>query len=120
MPNPAPEFTLVPTVKNSTRVVIAAGEGRAYPIIWVKDAINIVVVAWHPVIVARGIGGDRKEHRIVPPRAPVREMVAPCADAVFERQRIKAKRAVRIADKIRITLLPRCEIPTPLGPRLWI
>ncbi len=105
------ELTLLPAVKNSEPVVIAAKVGRADPIVWAKDTIYIVVVGGRPVIVARGISGDRKKNRIVPPRAPVGETVAPCGDAVSERQRIKAEPAVRIANQSRITLPPAVRDP---------
>jgi hypothetical protein len=107
----APELRLF-SAANSRLAVIAAEEGRADPVVWVKHAASIVAVGGHPAIVARGIGGDRKENWIVPPRAPVREMVAPRANAVFERQRIKAKPAVRIADKICIPPPPAVRDPS--------
>src|SRR5262249_24461432 len=63
--------------------VIAAEEGRADPVVWVKDAISIVVIGRNPVIIAGRVGGDCKEDGIMPPRPRVSEAITPRANAIF-------------------------------------
>ena len=53
----------------------------------------------NPIIVARGVGGDREEDGVLPRRALVAQAIAPSANAIADRQRIKAEPAVGIADE---------------------
>src|SRR5580700_7242648 len=79
--------------------VIAAEERRSYPIDRVEDAVAIALIRRNPIIVARGVGGDRKEDGVLPRRALVAHAIAPSANAIADRQRIKAEAAVGIADE---------------------
>jgi hypothetical protein len=79
--------------------VIAAEERGSYSFDRVEDAIAIALIRRNPVIVAHGVGGDRKEDGVLPRRALVAHAIAPSANAIFDRQRIKAEPAVGIADE---------------------
>src|SRR3984893_15850767 len=79
--------------------VITAEERRSYSIYRVEDAVAIALVRRNPIIVARGVGGDREEDGVLPRRALVAHAIAPSANAIFDRQRIKAEPAVGIADE---------------------
>jgi hypothetical protein len=79
--------------------VIAAEERRSHAIERVEDAVAIALIRRHPIIVARGVGGDRKEDGVLPRRALVAQAIAPSANAIPDRQWIKAEPAVGIADE---------------------
>ena len=79
--------------------VITAEEGRSYSFDRVEDPIAIALICRNPVIVAHGVGGDRKEDGVLPRRALVAHAIAPSADAIEDWQRIEAEPAVGIADK---------------------
>src|ERR1700730_18445954 len=79
--------------------VITAEERRSYSIDRVEDAVAIALIRRNPIIVARGVGGDRKEDGVLPRRALVAQAIAPSPNAIADRQRIKAEPAVGIADE---------------------
>src|SRR5205807_2792461 len=79
--------------------VIAAEERRSHSIDRVEDAVAIALIRRNPIIVARGVGGDRKEDGVLPRRALVAHAIAPSANAIADWQRIKAEAAVGIADE---------------------
>src|ERR1700730_13450522 len=78
--------------------VIPAEERRSYSINRVEDAVAIALIRRNPIIVTRGVGGNRKEDGVLPRRALVAQAIAPSANAIADWQRIKAKTAVGIAD----------------------
>jgi hypothetical protein len=79
--------------------VITAEERRSYSIGRVEDAVAIALIRGNPIIVARGVGRDRKEDGVLPRRALVAHAIAPSPDAIADWQRIKAETAVRITDE---------------------
>jgi hypothetical protein len=79
--------------------VITAKERRSYSIDRVEDAVAIALIRRNPIIVARGVGGDRKEDGVLPRRALVAQAIAPSAYAIADWQWIKAEPAVGIADE---------------------
>jgi hypothetical protein len=86
--------------KANHRLVASCEEGRPDAIIGVKNTISIAAIGRNPIVIARRIGGNRKEDRVIPPGAPVGQAIAPGAEAVLERQGIKAKPAAGIANEI--------------------
>src|ERR1700730_2107430 len=79
--------------------VITAEERRSYSIDRVEDAIAIALIRRNPIIVARGVGGDREEDGVLPRRALVAHAIAPSANAIADWQRIKAEPTIGIADE---------------------
>jgi hypothetical protein len=77
---------------------ITAEERRSYSIDRVEDAVAIALIRRNPIIVARGVGGDRKEDGVLPWRALVAHAIAPSPNAIADWQRIKAEPAIGIAD----------------------
>jgi hypothetical protein len=88
--------------------VIAAKERRSYPINRVEDTVAIALIRRNPVIVARGVGGDRKENGVLPVWPPMGHAIAPGAKAIANWQRIETEPAIGIADE------RNKVVPTPM------